>query len=410
MEPSSLEIQIQDFLSKVPNKPIVIAYSGGLDSMVLLHLLSRYIADTNLLQAIYINHQLQSESDDWATFCQKTCQSLGINYQSISVEIIQTQRKGIEAVAREKRYQALFDAMKNNSVLVTGHHLKDQAETTLMALLRGSGVAGLAAMPIVKLIAGGKKGEKKVQHYRPLLSASESSFKNYAKVHHLNWVEDPSNNLLSFKRNFIRHQVLPVLKQVSPAPLKNIAKSASLMSESLELMDDLAKLDLQGCLVNKIFLPLIDLSWVRQKNIIRYWFKHFLPIQLNSSILSWLKICIENKNPEALPILKLSRSELRYYNKNIFYIPDTKKEFFVNLSDFKFLDFGFSSTVFEKVDLNLTQENLSQAKVREIQQRDEIDFKALKKWFKKQKIPPWERTRWPVIELNGKVVAIFGFQ
>lgn len=404
-----LEVQIQKFLSQVPHKSIVIAYSGGLDSMVLLHLLSRFVKDKSRLEAIYINHGLQLSADDWDIFCQKTALSLNISYQSISVKVIETQRKGIEAVAREKRYQALFNAMKSKDVLVTGHYLKDQAETTLMALIRGSGVAGLAGMPFVKYIS---KNNKQIQHYRPLLFSSESSLKKYATTHQLDWVEDPSNLSLSFKRNFVRHKVLPVLEQAWPAPIQNIAKSATIMSESLSLMNDLAEIDLQGVLVNKNCVSMVNakqLPWSRQKNIMRYWFNNFLPIKLTSTILNWVETCLENENPEALPVLKLSKNKLRYYNKTFYYLFDNKDKYSVNVSEFDFIELGFSSKIFEEVDLGKAKEFLSKAVVRNIHQDDEVNFKNLKKWFKHKKIPPWDRNRWPVIELNGEVVVVFGF-
>ena len=163
-----------------------VAFSGGLDSTVLLHLLAQLARSEALpaLSALHVHHGLQAAADGWPAHCQAVCRSLGI---PLRVERVQVAVGGsIEQAARDARYRAFQANLGEGQVLLTAQHLDDQAETLLFRLLRGAGLRGLAAMPASRPLGGGRL-------CRPLLGVSRAELEAYAQAHRLDWVEDPSN-------------------------------------------------------------------------------------------------------------------------------------------------------------------------------------------------------------------------
>lgn len=401
---------ISDFIAQNKQTKIVIALSGGLDSSVLCHLLARLHPNPEHLKAVYINHGLQSASDEWALHCENFCDRLNIPFKEIKVQLDCHRRKGIEAVAREARYHALFQELEEAGCLVTGHHQRDQAETFLLALMRGSGLAGLSAMPKTRFqeIEG-----KNCFHCRPLLGVSPSELRRYAEDNTLTWIEDPSNRSLEFNRNYIRHKALPVLAAQWPKAIENIAHSASLQAESLELIDALAKQDMQVLDFTCGMIDLshcFELSWVRQKNVIRFWLMNEVGIQVTQTILNWLAQALTNSNPQAHPKLKLPQSELRLHHKTLYFVTPiefSKKNLF---SKTLFDQLGLATKQFDWVTKQMFYQNAKGALfVRPISNTEAEHLKSLKKWFKNNKIPPWQRNNWPVFEVDNQVVAILGF-
>jgi len=168
--------------SSLVDKKIVVALSGGVDSVVLLHFLNKHYPGN--IRAIHINHNLSKYSKEWSSFCKNLCKKDNIKFKSI--DIIIKKSSNIEENARKKRYLSLTSEILNDEILCTGHHQEDQAETFLLQLFRGSGVAGLASMPEKKIINGS-------QLYRPFLNISKTQILDYASKNKLNWVEDDSN-------------------------------------------------------------------------------------------------------------------------------------------------------------------------------------------------------------------------
>jgi len=214
-----------------------IAFSGGLDSTVLLHLLAT-LAKTDTfppLSAIHVHHGLQAAADAWPAHCRAVCDALGVPLQVIRVQV----RPGasLERAAREARYQAFAEVTGAGELLITGQHRDDQAETLLFRLLRGAGVRGLAAMPVQRPLAGGYL-------VRPLLDVSRADLEAYAREHQLTWVEDPSNADPRFSRNYLRHHVFPRLIERWPQAVSTMARSAEHLSEAQGLLDELAQMDL----------------------------------------------------------------------------------------------------------------------------------------------------------------------
>ena len=195
---------------------IIVAFSGGLDSMVLLHALATGAKVGNeTLFAVHINHGLHEDSDDWLRFCESVAGELGVEFASLAAVVDRSTGPGLEAAARRARYGALRNFVSRNDWLFSAHHRDDQAETLLLNLMRGSGPAGLAGIGEVQPIAEGWL-------VRPLLDYSRRDLLAYAERFELTWIDDPSNEDRSFDRNYLRHEILPRLDERWPEALSLI--------------------------------------------------------------------------------------------------------------------------------------------------------------------------------------------
>ncbi len=218
----------------------VIAYSGGLDSSVLLQA-AKLVADERgiELRAIHINHQLSSHAGEWQTHCQQACEDLGVAFSCVAVTVT-NEGEGIEAAARKARYSVFETQLQVGEQLLLAHHLDDQAETLLLRLMRGSGPAGLAAMQPSRSLGDG-------QLQRPFLDISRTQLEAYASEYDLQWVEDDSNTSLAFDRNFLRHEIMPKLESRWPEFARRWQQSATLCGESALLDVQMGQQDLQSC-------------------------------------------------------------------------------------------------------------------------------------------------------------------
>jgi tRNA(Ile)-lysidine synthase len=318
---------LRTFLKEVDSQTTVsVAFSGGLDSTVLLHLLSLHELARPLkkhLYAHYIDHGLQAISLDWKVHCKEVCESFHVPFESSVIEIQKTQRKGIESVARKLRYQALSAQLPHaDDILVTGHHQRDQAETLLLNLVRGAGVAGLSAMPYQKKIAL-KSGS--IRHIRPLLTIPYERLLAYANYFQLCWIEDPSNESLDFKRNVMRHEVLPTLQAHWPNVEKTIARSAQNMSEALLLLDRMASQSLSRHRSYSYYLDLNlfdDLDWLEQKNIIRFWFSKIRAQPLTLKHYEWILsvLLVKSRSRQNAFAYQLAQGELAFFRGRLYYL------------------------------------------------------------------------------------------
>lgn len=267
--------QVETFLSRQlkPNQHLLLGLSGGLDSCVLLHLLAtiQHKIPFNL-HAMHVHHGLSANADAWAEFCTAQCALLNVPLQIIHVKLDKNNKLGIEAAARQLRYEALFSSnlpSAFNQILpdfvVTAHHQDDQAETLLLQLFRGAGVKGLAGMAAV---------DNNRRLLRPLLEVSRLSLQDYAERQHIKWCDDESNADTHYERNFIRHNVMPVLETRYPALNFVLARSASHLAQANDLLDALASLDAAKLLLNNSLClqGLTELAMNRVKNLLRWWF------------------------------------------------------------------------------------------------------------------------------------------
>lgn len=248
-----------------PDQALVVGFSGGRDSVALLHVLHRLQSQFDFrLGACHVNHGLSPRAGEWELFSRRFCDGLGIPIEVIPVVIPRESDEGLEAAARNKRYAA-FGSLAADWI-VLAQHRGDQAETLLFNLLRGTGLAGMAGMIELRSLRSG------LGLMRPMLGIARSDIDAYLARHDLAWVEDESNRDTGFSRNFLRHQVLSLLQSRFPAVERKLASAAAHFAEAEMLLDELAMIDL-GDLPPVFPLPLAclaRLSEPRGRNLLRF--------------------------------------------------------------------------------------------------------------------------------------------
>jgi tRNA(Ile)-lysidine synthase len=288
-----------------------IAFSGGLDSTVLLHLLADLAKTESLppLTAIHIHHGLQAAADAWPQHCQSVCDALGV---PLLIERVKVQPgASLERAARDARYAVFGSLTQANDLLLTGQHRDDQAETLLFRLMRGAGVRGLAGIPAQRSVGQGML-------IRPLLDVSRSELEAYAQAHQLRWIEDPSNQDRQFSRNYLRHQVMPLLTERWPQAQTSMARSATHLREAQGLLDELAQIDLTTAATAHDFewlglpslelAPLAALSAARQRNVISHWLEPLTRLPDTDHWSGWTDLC--EAGHDASPVWRLADGEL----------------------------------------------------------------------------------------------------
>ena len=248
-------------------RPVVVGFSGGLDSTVLLHLLATDAATHAAgLRALHVHHGLQADADVWAAHCRGTCDALGVSLDVVHVEVARDAGLGLEGAARDARHRAFADAMRDGDVLALAHHRDDQAETFLLRALRGSGVDGLAAMRPWRVFAGGVL-------WRPLLDLPRDALAAHAATPGLRWIEDPSNADGGLDRGFLRSAVMPLLRTRWPHADAMFARSAMLSAQAARLLDaeDAATLAAVGEGATLRIDALRALPAARRARVLRRW-------------------------------------------------------------------------------------------------------------------------------------------
>jgi tRNA(Ile)-lysidine synthase len=395
---------------------IFIAYSGGVDSHVLLHLSALTEGFKSKITAVYINHGLQAETDAWAVHCQMVAQALGVKFKCLKVNVQKTAGKSLEELAREARYQAFKTLLGQYDVVLLAQHREDQMETVLLQLFRGAGVQGLSAMPEAISFGQGLM-------CRPFLDIAKQEIDDYATDSKLSWVEDPSNKSDDFDRNFLRNQIVPQLKQKWPALDKTIARSARHCANAHRLSENLAKelftqvIDMADQTLN--IVQLLELDTNRQYLVIRQWFKvnqlRMPAEKIMQGIVNEVINAKESSNPE---IRGQGYSIRRYRNKL----------FCLKLSDFntecceqhwkentKQLELNDGS----KLIISESAEGISEAvwknacvtvKFRQGAEKIRLSGRegrhSLKKLYQEKSIPPWLRSNIPLIYLDGNLAAV----
>ena len=295
----------------------VVAFSGGLDSSVLLHALqARTIDIATPVLALHVDHGLQSDAGEWEKHCRATAAAMDTDYKSLSIVVPQDSGLGLEAAARQTRYQALQQCMRAGDWLLSAHHQEDQAETLLLNLLRGSGLAGLAGIGEMQAFGPGFL-------VRPLLHVARKDLESYAALHGLNWLEDPSNVDRRFDRNFLRHEILPALAERWPSASSRLARSAELAAEAAMLLGELADDDLhlseQGGRLD--IRALSALSDARQRNVLRRALRN---AGLPSAPATRLRQILDELIPakaDAEPLVSWPGAEVRRYRNHIYLLP-----------------------------------------------------------------------------------------
>ena len=380
---------MEDLANKDPfliDKNIVIAFSGGIDSVVLLHFLNSHYPGN--IRAVHINHNLSKHSKDWSLFCKELCHKQEIGFKSIDINIKNS--SNVEENARKKRYNSLKSELSENEILCTAHHQEDQSETFLLQLFRGSGVAGLASMPKMKNFADSFL-------YRPFLNISKQLIFEYATKYNLDWVEDDSNNNLNFKRNLLRLELIPKLESGFDGVIRNISRSAYHQSEALKLMHDLAEIDIEkfNLVINHRIqvLPLTQLSERRVANVLRYYIERRGFLMPSSKVLTEL-ISVLSAKDDAKVILKWHLYEVRRYDNELYFFDGEPERSTEDCPLFNKLKDQTNFTIRFRKD------------GQRVRLKGEKHSSSLKKILQSANIPPWERDKLRMYYINDTLIGM----
>lgn len=416
-------------------RTLFIAYSGGLDSSVLLHAAVQLIHFKKIknLTALHVNHGLQKQASDWQIFCEKKSKNYKVSFLSVKLNLL-AKNKTSEDDARKGRYDFFEKQMEMDDVIALAHHQNDQVETLLFRLFRGTGLHGLSGIP--------KSRKLKQGHLiRPLLEFTRQDLKQYAKQNKLEWIEDPSNLTNQYSRNFIRNDIIPLIKTQWPSVEKSLMNFSNIAKEQIEILNEVAQQDLKLAEVNYSvinglqlqplkLLELEKLSKARQKNCLHYWVKQLTGQSATSKeiseVLHQLYSTDRRFKHKSIKV-KVSSGWMRSYDSLLFYcLSDepsalTKSHVWKHLKEDFVLDNGLKLTCFamdinqEKQPLLLRAPNKNEVVTLRARVGGEVITPSyrqhsaeLKKVYQELKIPTWQRKWLPLIYYNEQLVAIPG--
>lgn len=407
--------QLRD-LETVAGKPsrYVVAFSGGLDSTVLLHVLvSQREALGVPIVAIHIDHGLHEDSGAWSKHCELAAKDLGVDYLCRSVTVQLESGKGPEASAREARYAALQAELGYGDWLLSAHHREDQAETLLLNLVRGSGPLGIAGIGAIRRFGPGWL-------VRPLLETGRDSLLSYATDAALQWVEDPSNTDRRFDRNFLRHDILPRLKSRWPDVSARLLRSARHAGDASELLTKLAEIDLESLGGRPERLPidgLLDLAPARQRNLLRHALRC---LGLSTPTMMQLTRILEEAVPargDAQPLVTWPGASVRRYRNGLYLLPEKLIESPQAVeATAKEVPLGAGLGVLQFVpgEPQGLSEDLLERTIRirfrqggeKFQPLGHVHTRKLKKLLQEEGVVPWMRDRVPLVYVDEVLVAV----
>ncbi|USR64171.1 tRNA lysidine(34) synthetase TilS [Providencia stuartii] len=401
-------------------KKILVGFSGGIDSTVLLHALCQLKKnnDSSLsIRAIHVHHGLNTKANAWAQHCAQLCQQWELPFVCRSV-FIDPSEKGIEAAARDARYQAYREELDTDEVLVTAQHLDDQAETFLLALKRGSGPAGLSSMP-ESLPFVTPQGQ--TQLLRPLLTVARVDLEAYMQELQLPWVEDDSNQDDRYDRNFLRLHILPRLTARWPHMSNAIARSALLCAEQESLLDELLQETLEGMIDYRGGLFIDELqrcSSAKRNALIRRWIGlHQLPMPpFNQLERIWQEVALARQDAE--PVCRLGLVEVRRYQGALWVVPRIE-----NLAGQQYA-WSYPALFELPGSLGRLQVMEGQGQIRPPEPDEKVTVRfglqgtlnivgrhrsrSSKKIWQELGIAPWMRERIPLIYYNDQLITAVG--
>ncbi len=400
-----------------------VAFSGGPDSTVLLHLLqcwrSNQTGDTPPLVAVHVNHGMQDDADAWQAHCEALCHSWNIPI-IVHRATVENAGQGAEAAARQARYQHFETEIKAGDVLFMGHHLDDQVETFFLRLMRGSGLIGLSAMPQRRELGGGEL-------IRPLLKMQRSMLQNYLAVHQLSAIQDPSNLDTSLDRNYLRQTVLPLLEERWGGYRQTVARAAEHAAVSQTVVNE--------CLpVPKTVFSVMGDPGIEQRELnsvsvdagmikLRRWLRsggYPMPDQL---LLKEFMRQLREGAATSSPRLTCSSFALQRYQNRVYLLPEFPgSEGGVTPSQPLVLNPGEVCKIAgvgevgiiqaEGAGLDLTSEDSLALRWRaggeRCRPRGSPYHQRLKKLFQEHAVPPWWRERVPLLYLGDELLAVGG--
>lgn len=430
--------------TKTPPSILAVAFSGGLDSTVLLHATVKAHGANNVY-ALHVHHDIQQEANQWQQHCQAIAKKFKCHFDTQNVKL--NKKSNIESQARELRYQALYEMCQQHQIsdLLLAHHLDDQAETVLIQLMRGAGVAGLAGMPPVKANKTSRANttnkannankakntkETTINIWRPFLNMRRQELEAYAKEHRLTWIEDPSNQDESYRRNAIRKTILPALEKQQVGATENLARSAKHLAQAQELLNQLADIDL-GLIETKEGLSKTNLirlyktNQARASNALRRWLnKHQLSYPSEERLTAWWQELQQSRADSKLQwehdqqLIRLWRGHLRINqpalaNKDVVTKQQSKQEsagewIFKKISaSSKSKQAGIPKHRFDEVKKKGLINTMSRQGSEKFKVHAKRPRKTLKNLYQEANIPPWQRDI-PLLYIGDELVAVAG--
>lgn len=412
--------KLHQILESLPESDsYLIGYSGGMDSHVLLyslHALSDKLqAD---IRAVHVNHGLSNNAPDWEAHCRSVCNTLDIELLVVTIDARSPKGESPESWARYRRYTELAEHLREGEVLLTAHHKNDQVETLLLQLFRGCGPDGLAAMPLSRSFGSG-------WHCRPLLEFSRDELQVFARETGLVWVEDESNQDVGIDRNYIRHQLLPAVREHWPGVLETLSRSARHQAEASQLLDQLGASDLAGLTgtapgARLSVAELKRLSVPRQKNLLRYWLHQLrLPIPDAGNMRNIISDLV-NSRWDAMPCITWHGVELRRYRDYLYAAEpmaahDPEQIINWDLGQPVAVANGRLNARRGKgngIKTGLCRDKYVEIRYRRggetIQPHDRKYHHELKKLLQENAVPPWLRDRVPLLYIDGSLAAVPG--
>ncbi|WP_256207705.1 tRNA lysidine(34) synthetase TilS [Nitrosomonas sp. Nm166] len=404
-----------------PGSHLTIALSGGIDSVVLLHMLAMLSKQIHFtLSAVHVNHGISRNATLWSRFCCNLCHAYGISIYVAYLQIKKEFGVSLEASAREERYR-IFNRIQADYV-VLAQHLDDQAETLLLQLLRGAGIKGLSAMPIVRK----QVSDTAPQILRPLLEVSRSRIETYARQNKLNWINDESNDDTTFNRNFLRHEILPLLKKRYPSYPITLLRTSRHLSEASLMLDELAVTDSESCLVSgKLQVDnLRKLSFPRAKNLLRYMLLQEganLPsaVKLEEILNQLLSVSSDNQFH-----ISFANTEVRCYKGAVYILhkkilPQESEQYSYVWRGEAYLILPYlNGTLYftQAENQGINQQKILNEPITVRSRKGGERFKpacnrprkSLKNLLQEASIPPWERSTLPLLFCSEKLIWVPG--
>lgn len=411
-------------LAAQPARRLIVAYSGGVDSHVLLHLLACHRAHwpERTLTAIYVDHGLQAASTAWGEHCAAVCQQLAVPFRTLAIDARPTPGESPEAAARRSRYATLTRELDPESALLTAHHRDDQAETLLLQLLRGAGPHGLAAMPAISRLGRGWL-------WRPLLEFDRAALLGYAQSHGLHWIEDGSNADPGFDRNYLRHRILPLLRERWPAASRTLARAARRCADAAAWLDEAAAADLAQAAPDRpdrlSISSLQTLPEPRQRNLVRYWLRQLQLPTPDSRQLHQLLHDVLTAGRDRQPCSRWPGAEVRRHRDGLYAMPPLQPHAAGQTVNWRreastwpplilpgmgtlHLEPAIGSGLRSEVlaaDVLLVRFRQGGERFRPV---GRPHSQELKKLLQETDIPPWERDRLPLLYTGRTLLAVVG--
>ena len=403
---------MQSCLDLIPEhvNRVFVAFSGGLDSSVLLHLL---VSESREFEIIpwHFNHGLLEVAPRMEAFCIEQARRYGLEIRIDRLDLDSID-SNIESEARRQRYDLFRQHSGAGDCIVTAHHADDQAETFMLNALRGSGSAGLRGIARQRML-----GDTLL--LRPLLRFSRERLEAYAAQHEIPWFDDPSNRTNRFDRNYLRNQVIPLIRTRWPHFQDALSTASEIQAETQELLDEIAGLDFtalkapaSGGFATLDVAGLLQLSPARRKNLVRYWIADAGLPTLPQARLQELMNQLHAK-PGTMPEVAMPDYIIRLYDQRLFLVredttPCASGEFEFELKpDIRIEQLGLQ---FQRREIFAQLELVDEGQALTLRFRDKgqqnSDRHRLKRLFQKHRVPPWERSAIAQVYLDGKLAGL----